>query len=72
MLSDAGRFRFLSEFQLSIGWSDEGATMFWTGKARPGQPGRLFIVAKGRTLGDATDAAVKRWEAKHGKHWGAE
>ncbi len=67
MPSDAKRFRFIAEFELAIGWADDGATPFWSGKPLPGQPRRLFVIAKGKTLDESTDAAVERWEKKHGK-----
>jgi hypothetical protein len=69
MPTDEERFLFIAEFKLSIGWSDDGATLFWTGKPLPGQPGRLFVVAKGLTLDEATNAAIGRWEKKHKKRW---
>lgn len=38
MRPDDERFRFLAEFRLSVTWSVDGASIFWRGRDRPGQP----------------------------------
>ena len=67
--TDEERFRFLDQFQLSVTWHDGVATIFWRGRDSPGQPGGYYEVSKGATLAKATDAAIERWEKKHGKRW---
>jgi hypothetical protein len=67
MRSDEERFRFLEQFKLSTTWSNDGVSIFWRGRDSPGQPGQYFPVASGRTLEDAVDQAIARWEKKHGQ-----
>lgn len=59
------RFRFLAQFELSLTWNDGQPTLFWRGRASPGQPGGYFEIAKGATLEEAVDRAIDRWEKKH-------
>jgi hypothetical protein len=65
MPSDAERFRFLDQFKLTASWDDEEFTLFWREKSVPWQYGRLYVISKGKTLGDATDAAIERYTRKH-------
>lgn len=71
MRSDEERFRFLEQFKLSVTWSNDGVSIFWRGRDQPGQPGQYFPVTSGKTLGDAVDQAIARWERKHGRRFGA-
>ena len=66
MPSDAERLRFLEQFQLSVTWHDDVATIFWRGRASPGQPGGYHEISKGKTLAEATDAAIQRYNRKQG------
>jgi hypothetical protein len=59
------RFQFLDHFKLTANWDDEEFTLFWREKSVPWQYGRLYVIAKGKTLTEATDAAIERWEKKH-------
>jgi hypothetical protein len=67
MPTDAERFRFLAEHKLSVTWTNDGASIFWRGKDEPGKPGVYFPVASARTLEEAVDAAIARWERKQAK-----
>jgi hypothetical protein len=66
MRTDEERLRFIEKFQLSVTWHDDVATIFWRGRASPGQPGGYHEISKGKTLAEATDAAIKRYNRKHG------
>ena len=66
MPSDEERLLFLGQFQLSVTWHDDVATIFWRGRASPGQPGGYHEISKGKTLSEATDAAIQRYYRKHG------
>lgn len=66
MRSDKERFRFLDEFKLTAKWDDEEFTLFWREKSVPWQYGRLYVISKGKTLAEATDAAIERYNRKHG------
>lgn len=65
MRSDDERFRFLAEYKLSVTWHADGVSIFWRGKDMPGEPGKYFPVSSGKTLGEAVDVAIARWERKH-------
>jgi hypothetical protein len=67
MPTDRQRFRFMAEHQLSVTWSDDGASIFWRGKPKPGQPAPYHPVARGRNLAEAIDDAIARWERQHGR-----
>lgn len=69
MPTDDERFRFLDQFKLTANWDNEEFTLFWREKSVPWQYGRLYVISKGATLTEAADAAIQRWEKKHGKHW---
>ena len=66
MYTDEQRFRFMEEHKLSVTWYDDGASIFWRGRAEPGKPGAYFPVSRGRTLEEAIDTAIARWERQHG------
>lgn len=67
MYTDEQRFRFMAEHQLSVTWYDDGASIFWRGNAKPGQPAPYHPVSQGRTLAEAIDKAIARWESQHGR-----
>jgi hypothetical protein len=66
MRTDEERLSFIEKFQLSVTWHDDVATIFWRGRASPGQPGGYHEISKGKTLAEATDAAIERYIRKHG------
>ena len=66
MRTDEERLSFIEKFQLSVTWHDDVATIFWRGRASPGQPGGYHEISKGKTLAEATDAAIERYNRKHG------
>lgn len=67
MRTDAERFRFLEEFKLSVTRTNDGASIYWRGQDEPGKPGGFYSIASGRTLEEAVDNAIARWERKHGR-----
>jgi hypothetical protein len=69
MRTDEERLRFLERFRLSTTWNNEGVSIYWRGQDRPGHPGGFVPVSKGRTLAEATDLAIARWEKKHKKRF---
>ena len=66
MRSDEERLSFIEKFQLSVTWHDDVATIFWRGRASPGRPGAYHEISRGKTLAEATDAAIERYNRKHG------
>lgn len=68
--SDSDRFRFLEEHQLSITWYDGGPSITWREKyPEPGSAAGYRPIARAKTLTEAVDIAITRWEKKHGKPW---
>ena len=51
MPSDAERFQFLDQFKLTANWDDEEFTLFSRQKSVSWQYGRLFVISKGKNLG---------------------
>lgn len=66
-MTDADRFKFLEVHKLSVTWSDDGASIFWRGKAKPGQPGGYYPISQAPTLEASVDLAIAKWERKHKK-----
>jgi hypothetical protein len=66
MPSDEERFRFLEEFKLTTAWDDEEWTLFFRDKSVAWLYGRVCVISKGKTLAEATDAAIGRYNRKHG------
>jgi hypothetical protein len=66
MPSDAERFEFIAKHQLSITWNDGSASIFWRGKALPGQPGVYYPLTTAKNLGEAIDGVIARYNRKHG------
>ena len=56
----------MDQFKLTASWDDEEFTLFWREKSVRWQYGRLYVISKGRTLAEATDAAIERYNRKHG------
>ena len=65
--SNSERFRFLDEHQLSITWNDDAASIFWRGKAQPGQPGAYYPLATAKTLAEAIDSVIARYNRKYAR-----
>jgi hypothetical protein len=67
MPSDAERFRFLAKFRLHVAFHDDHVTLMWQKKVQHWEASPpYFEVASGKTLEDATDAAIARYYRKHG------
>jgi hypothetical protein len=68
MPSDAERWRFLSEHQLTLhtDGGDYGYMVHWCRTAGPGQPPKFYPVANGKTAEEAIDNAIARYARKHG------
>jgi hypothetical protein len=67
MPSDAERFRFLAKFRLHVSFHYDHVTLMWQERVRHNQASPPYYpVASGKTLEEATDAAIARYNRKHG------
>jgi hypothetical protein len=67
MPSDAERFRFLAKFRLHVAFHADHVTLMWQKKVQHWEASPpYFEVASGKTLEEATDAAIARYNRKHG------
>ena len=67
MPSDAERFRFLARFHLHVTFHNDHVTLMWQKKVQHWEASPpYFEVASGKTLEEATDAAIARYIRKHG------
>jgi len=66
MPSDVERLRFLEDFKLTTAWDDDEWTLFFRDKSVAWLYGKVYVIAKGKTLAEATDAAIERYNRKHG------
>jgi len=66
MPTDAERWRFLSDHQLTLHTDGgfNGYLVHWCRTAGPGEPPKFYPVSNGRTAEEAIDAAIARWERK--------
>ena len=66
MPTDAERFRFLEKFRLHVAFHDDHVTLMWQKKVQHWEASPpYFEVASGKTLKDAIDAAIARYNRKH-------
>ncbi|MDB4871952.1 MAG: hypothetical protein JWL97_2956 [Gemmatimonadales bacterium] len=71
MRTNDDRFRFIAQFHLHVTWhSDHDVSLMWRAKSEnwEGSP-PYFPVSSGKTLEEAADEAIDRWEKKYGKRW---
>ena len=47
-------------------WDDEEWTLFFRDKSVAWLYGKVCVISKGKTLAEATDAAIERYNRKHG------
>jgi hypothetical protein len=67
MPSDAERFRFLAKFRLHVAFHEDHVTLMWQEKVQHWEASPPYYpVASGKTLEDATDAAIAGYNRKHG------
>ena len=67
MPSDAERFRFIAKFRLHVSFHADHVTLMWQEKVQHWEASPPYYpVASGKTLEDATDAAIERYNRKHG------
>jgi hypothetical protein len=67
MPSDAERFRFLAKFRLHVAFHADHVTLMWQERVLHWEASPPYYpVASGKTLEEATDTAIERWEKKHG------
>ena len=68
MPTDAERWRFLSDYRLTLhtDGGDYGYMVHWCRTAGPGQPPRFYPVSNGKTAEEAIDRAIERYTRKHG------
>jgi hypothetical protein len=69
MPSDAERFRLLAKFRLHVAFHGDHVTLMWLWQEKvlhwEASPPH-YPVASGKTLEEATDAAIARYNRKHG------
>ena len=67
MPTDAERFRFIAKFRLHVSFHDDHVTLMWQEKVQHWEASPPYYpVASGPTLEEATDAAIARYNRKHG------
>jgi hypothetical protein len=67
MPSDDERFRFIAKFRLHVSIHDDHVTLMWQETVQHWEASPPYYpVASGKTLEDATDAAITRYNRKHG------
>ncbi len=67
MPTDTERFRFLEKFRLHVTWHSDHVTLMWQQKVLHWEASPPYYpVASGKTLAEATDAAIERYNRKHG------
>jgi hypothetical protein len=66
MPSDAERWRFLSDHQLTPHTDGGHYMVHWWRTAGPGQPPRFYPVSNGATADEAVNNAIARYNKKHG------
>lgn len=65
--TDAERFRFLAKFRLHVAFHADHVTLMWQEKVLHWEASPPYYpVASGETLEEATDAAIARYNRKHG------
>ena len=66
MPTDTERFRFIAKFRLHVAFHDDHVTLMWREKVQHWEASPPYYpVASGKTLEDATDAAIARYNRKH-------
>jgi hypothetical protein len=66
--TDAERFRFLAKFRLHVSWHSDHVTLMWQERVLHWEASPPYYpVASGKTLEEATDAAMARYNRKHGQ-----
>jgi hypothetical protein len=65
--TDAERFRFLAKFRLHVSFHSDHVTLMWRRNVLhwEGSP-PYYLIASGKTLEEATDAAIAGYNRKHG------
>jgi hypothetical protein len=67
MPTDAERFQFIAKFRLHVSFHSDHVTLMWQEKVQHWEASPPYYpVASGPTLEDATDAAIARYNRKHG------
>ena len=67
MPSDAERFQFIARFRLHVSFHADYVTLMWQKRLEHWEASPPYYpVASGKTLEDATDAAIARYNRKHG------
>jgi hypothetical protein len=67
MPTDAERFQFIARFRLHVAFHADHVTLMWQKRVEHWEASPpYYAVASGKTLEDATDAAIERYNRKHG------
>lgn len=65
--TDAERFQFIEKFRLHVTFHSDHVTLMWRRNVLHWEASPpYFLIASGPTLEAATDAAIERYERKHG------
>jgi hypothetical protein len=65
--TDAERLQFIAKFRLHVAFHADHVTLMWQEKVQHWEASPPYYpVASGRTLQEATDAAIARYNRKHG------
>jgi hypothetical protein len=66
MPTDAERFQFIAKFRLHVSFHADHVTLMWQQKVEHWEASPPYYpVASGKTLEEATDAAIARYNRKH-------
>lgn len=67
MPSDAERFRFIAKFRLHVAFHADHVTLMWQERVLHWEASPPYYpISSGKTLEEATDAAIARYNRKHG------
>jgi hypothetical protein len=67
MPTDAERFRFIAKFRLHVSFHADHVTLMWRETVQHWEASPpYYLVASEPTLQAAADAAIERYERKHG------
>jgi hypothetical protein len=65
--TDAERFQFIEKFRLHVAFHSDHVTLMWQERVQHWEASPPYDpVASGKTLEEATDAAIARYNRKHG------
>jgi len=66
MPTDAERWRFLADHDLTLHTDGGDYLVHWVRASGPGEPPKFYPVSNGRTPEEAIERAIERYNRKHG------